>query len=251
MLRRIGNEYQTSSQYEHTMKYKKLIQNAPVILESHLQEEALELWRKFKNDTLNMKIIKGNSKIQRNKFARVGRTVSAAVYYIVKRENLLWDLKSIWKAFCIKEKGFFKFYHDFKIQLNLHKQRGGRVQTEKINIQPFKYEKSAFSLYVTETQPILPWFTQSSNKISNINHNSSNKIKGNMEEIIPLPCVPLASSSESAVVASSQEQVDKRKVETLSQLLLVYASLVFNILLERLEGWNQLIKDSTDEGKSK
>jgi len=72
-----------------------------------------------------------------------------------------------------------------------------------------------------------------------------------MEEIIPLPCVPLASSSESAVVASSQEQVDKRKVETLSQLLLVYASLVFNILLERLEGWNQLIKDSTDEGKSK
>jgi len=74
------------------------------------------------------------------------------------------------------------------------------------------------------------------------------KTKFMERRLISSSLINLPSSSEKAVVASSLEQVDKRRVENLSQLILAYASLVFNILLEKLSRLGSL-RDKSLEGK--
>ncbi|CAI2363627.1 unnamed protein product [Moneuplotes crassus] len=205
MLRQTGNVYQTSNEYEQTMKYKKLIEKCPGELHANLKDEALSLCLRFKQSSPVPKTMKKPSGVN-CKYARVNKVVVAAINLIFKRENLLCDLRTLCKTYGVKEKGFLKFFASFKSQLSLNTTKECEpVDREYI----FKIEKHQERPTLGET---------------NVEINTN-----------------LSSSSEMAVVASSTGQVDKRKVETLSQLLKVYGSLIF---LEALDQIEKLVKSS-------
>lgn len=117
----------------------------------------------------------------------------------------------IFDALKVKEKGFLKFYHKFKMLLDLPKMKPQMLEETKshnfgVNLD-FKRE--------------------------------DNGVKGEAMEQDAFTCLhsmaSSAPSSEMAVVASSRnEQVDKRRAETLNFSIKTYASLVFTFVLDPL-----------------
>jgi len=144
-----------------------------------------------------------------SKFANINKAVAWALFYINKRDNLMFDKQQIFDSLRVKEKGFFKTYNIFKTTLQLP------------GIQP-KYVKEQ----KTENQ-IMIKFLKEECAIGGKEHGSETLHSNRSPTSSP--------TSEMAVVASSKkEQVDEFKAEALNFRIKTYAHLVLNYILAPL-----------------
>lgn len=117
-------------------------------------------------------------------------------------------LKSILEIYGVKEKGFSRFYTNFKLKLKLLPKV--KAEGRKVSV------KNEADVFKPGQMPNLSLF----------------KFDGALQKV-PSNNI-FSSSSEKAVVASSVEQVDKRGAETLNKLVQTYASLYIKSILDTL-----------------